>query len=222
MILFALITACHDRAHSYLLIEAPMACSDISWQWTLRQTINKADELQTAAAIIPELLMDRIWLYQPTLEWPFTWWLKLHYTLYRFFSTRSVQTTWLSQAEAGWCKDGEVKGINCCDYHRWGHGEGEAWEVGCHRGMQNISRFTAQVCRTFRWNTVLMKQKHVKVIPPFNIVLTPVVVRQVMHFTGWGQTCRTREWLHLCEMLHFVHNGCKAQKYNYKRDSSGD
>lgn len=60
MILFALITACHDRSHSYLCIQAQLACNDISQQWTLRQAINKADELQTAAAIFPELLMDRI------------------------------------------------------------------------------------------------------------------------------------------------------------------
>lgn len=60
MILFAVIAACHDRAHSYLCIQAQLACHDISQQWTLRQAINKADELQTAAAIIPELLMDCI------------------------------------------------------------------------------------------------------------------------------------------------------------------
>ncbi len=60
MILFAVITACLDRTHSYLCIQAQQACNDISSEWTLRQAINKADELQTAAAIIPELLMDRI------------------------------------------------------------------------------------------------------------------------------------------------------------------
>lgn len=60
MILFAVIAACHDRTHSCLCIHAQLACHDISQQWTLRQAINKADELQTAAAIIPELLMDCI------------------------------------------------------------------------------------------------------------------------------------------------------------------
>lgn len=60
MILFALITACHDRSHSYLCIQTQLACDDISEQRTLRQAINNTDELQTAAAIIPEPLMDRI------------------------------------------------------------------------------------------------------------------------------------------------------------------
>lgn len=28
-------------------------------------------------------------------------------------------------------EDGEVGGINCCDYHRWGRGEGEAVTEEC-------------------------------------------------------------------------------------------
>lgn len=60
MILFAVISACHNRTHSYLRVQPQLKCNDISQQWTLRQAINKADELQTAAAIIPELLMDCI------------------------------------------------------------------------------------------------------------------------------------------------------------------
>lgn len=60
MILLALIIACLDRKHSYLCIQAQPPCNDITSEWTLGRDIKRADELQTTAAIIPELLMDRI------------------------------------------------------------------------------------------------------------------------------------------------------------------
>lgn len=52
--------ACHNRTHSSVCVQPQLKCNDISQQWTLRQAINKADELQTTAAIIPGLLMDCI------------------------------------------------------------------------------------------------------------------------------------------------------------------
>lgn len=66
----------------------------------------------------------------------------------------------------------EFEGVNCCDYHRWGYGRrrgvtsGAVTEECCSKEQRHTSTFTAQVYWTLRWiNTVLMKQKHVKITP---------------------------------------------------------
>lgn len=176
-----MMSACHNRTHSSVCVQPQLKCNDISQQWTLRQAINKADELQTTAAIIPELLMDCILIvsantlvtFYMTAEAPL-------YTSSSCFNHPVCQNN-MVKSRGGGCYDGEVGGVNCCDYHRWEHGEGEVWQVELslrnatvHR---NMSMFTAQVNWTLRWiNTVLMKWKHVKTL--FS-VLTPMVFSAV-------------------------------------------
>lgn len=96
--LLAVIAACHDRTHSCSCLRSQLACHDISSQRTLRQAINKADELQTAAAIIQELLMDCIMIVSANTQPTF---LNGRTLPAAVFSTVSVKTTRLSQAEVG-------------------------------------------------------------------------------------------------------------------------
>lgn len=148
MILLAVITACHDRPLSYWCIQAQLACHDISRQWTLRRAINKADELQTAAAITPRALNV---LRFDCVSQHSTFYMTAQATLYAssscFFQTVCQNNT----VESGrrWVFGWRSRGANCCDYHRWGHGEGDAWQV--ELSLKNaavrrkVSVFTAQV-----------------------------------------------------------------------------
>lgn len=175
----------------------------VQWhQWTLRQAINKADELQTAAAIIPELLMDCILIVSAST--PVTFYMTVEALPCTcgscFFHTVCQNNT--VESSGGGYSDGVLGGISCCDYRRWGHGEGEAWQVelslrNATIQRSDVSMFTAQVYWTLRWiNTVLMKQKHVKLPPAqysvltpagFSAVLTCVSVHAALHRPRAGQ-----------------------------------
>ena len=189
MIPFAVIAACHDRTHSCWCIQAQLACHDISSQWTLRQAINKADELQTAAALIPELLMDCILIVSANTRTTFYATVEARPCTSSscFFPPRlSKQHGWVRQeVDVRMEKWGGGGGVNCCDYHRWGHGEGEAWQV--ELSLWNAAVFMVQVYRTLSWiNAALMKQKHVR-----------ITLCSIECFNTCGFLCR----LHLCVSL---------------------
>lgn len=90
--------------------------------------------------------------------------------------------------------------------------------------LKKVSVFTAQVYWTLRWiNTVLMKEKHVKITQRAMECFNTCGFLRCLHLLvslccishAEGQAGGIGLSKHLAEILHFVPDDCKAQDYNY-------